>query len=143
LALSLYLDASVLVALFLDDPFSSQAEALFRSRPLAPIVSDFAAAEFASAAARRVRTGELAADSAHEAFADLDRWLLGGVQRFETTTADIFTAGGLVRRLAFPLRTPDAIHIALCQRSGADMATFDRRLGAAAVQLGLAVEPQP
>ena len=143
MALSVYLDASVLVGLFLEDPFSAQAEGLFRSGSAIPVVSDFAAAEFASAAARRVRTGEVAADAAREAFAELDSWLLGGVQRLETTSADIFAAAGFVRRLDLNLRTPDAIHIALSQRAEAVLATFDQRLSVAAERLGIAVEPAP
>jgi predicted nucleic acid-binding protein len=143
MALRVYLDTSVLVALLLDDPFSNQADDLFRSEDVTPIVSDFAAAEFASATARRVRTGELAAEGAREAFADLDRWLLGGVERIETTSADVFAAGGLIRRLDLNLRTPDAIHIAVCRRSDAVMTTFDRGLAVAAEALGLTVKPGP
>jgi len=64
------------------------------------------------------------------------------VERIETTSADVFAAGGFIRRLDLNLRTPDAIHIAVCQRSDSVLATFDRRLAAAAENLGLAVEPR-
>ncbi len=137
MALSIYLDASVLVALLLEDPFSARAEDLLRQEAKMPVVSDFAAAEFASAAARRVRTGELKADAAREAFADLDGWISGTAQRFETTSADVSMAAGFVRRLDLNLRTPDALHIALTLRSGSSLATFDDRLLASAQALGV------
>ncbi len=78
--------------------------------------------------ARRVRMGELAPGAAREAFADLDGWLLGGVQRVEMTSADVHAAGGFIRRLDLNLRTPDALHIALSSRCGASLATFDTRM---------------
>jgi uncharacterized protein len=37
-----------------------------------------------------------------------------------------------------PLRAPDAIHIAMAQRVGAALVTFDRRMAAAARALGIA-----
>jgi hypothetical protein len=40
-------------------------------------LSDFARAEFASAMARRVRTGEIAIADAKKAFGVLDAWPLG------------------------------------------------------------------
>ena len=102
-----------------------------------PVVSDFAAAEFASAVARRVRTGQLTQVAAREAFEDLDVWLSGEVHRLQISSADVAATGGFVRRLDLNLRTPDAIHIAMCRRAGATLATFDMRLGEAAQVLGL------
>jgi predicted nucleic acid-binding protein len=59
-----YLDASVLVALLTSDPLTARADAYLRANAPVLIVSDFAAAEFASAIARRVRTAEMRADEA-------------------------------------------------------------------------------
>lgn len=54
--MSVYLDANVLVALFFpDDPFGARAYALVRTNLPAVMVSDFAAAEFASVINREVR----------------------------------------------------------------------------------------
>jgi predicted nucleic acid-binding protein len=54
---NVYLDASVLVALFANDPFTQRADDFLRCKKPATTVSDFAKAEFASAIARRVGTG--------------------------------------------------------------------------------------
>jgi hypothetical protein len=48
---SLYFDASVLVALFVIDPLSARAEAFLSTHPEVSIISDFGAAEFSSAGA--------------------------------------------------------------------------------------------
>ena len=70
----IYLDASVLVALFLDDPFGERADHALREPGADLIVSDFAAAEFASSVARHVRMGEVTRQEAADAFSDFDLW---------------------------------------------------------------------
>jgi len=56
---SVYLGASVLVALLMVDALTARADAFFRANTPVLIVSDFTAIEFASAVARRVRTGAI------------------------------------------------------------------------------------
>jgi predicted nucleic acid-binding protein len=43
----------------------------------------------------------------------------------------------MLRRLDLNLRTPDAIHIAIAQRLGAELATFDVRMAESAEALGV------
>jgi uncharacterized protein len=132
-----YLDASVLVALFIQDALTPRADAFLRERTPLLTVSDFAAAECASAIARRVRTGRLTADEAREVFISLDAWVARATQRVETIPADVRAAEGYLRRLDLTLRTPDALNIAIAQRIGATLATFDKRMGASARALGM------
>ena len=134
-----YLDASVLVALLTDDPLTARADALFRTLAPVPIVSDFAAADFASALGRRVRTGEIAVAHARMAFADLDRWSEAVAERIDLGPGDVAAAAGFLRRLDITLRTPDALNIALCRRVSATLATFDDKMAAVASTLGLPV----
>ena len=136
-----YLDASVLVALFTDDALSGKADSLLRSMTAVVVVSDFAAAEFASAVAKKVRTGEMIGPEARAAFADFDAWRARSAALTETRTADITAAAGFLRRLDLSLRTPDAINIAIAQRLGAALATLDRRMANDAATLGV-VAPQ-
>ncbi|MEJ0024413.1 MAG: type II toxin-antitoxin system VapC family toxin [Rhizomicrobium sp.] len=137
--MSVYLDASVLVALFLDDPFSERADAALRGKGLSLVVSDLAGAEFSSAVARHVRMGELSATEAQQAFADFDRWCLSSTERSEAHPVDMRIAQSLVRSLLYTLRTPDALHIAVAQRLGAELATFDQRMADCARAVGLPV----
>ena len=139
--LSVYLDANVLVAFFATDPFSSRAVAFLQTQTPALVISDFAAAEFASAIARRVRMNELLRDQASRAFANFDIWLGQAATRIEVTSADVRAAAAMLRRLDLTLRTPDAINIAIAQRVGAELATFDARMAGNARALGVTLAP--
>jgi predicted nucleic acid-binding protein len=136
---SLYLDASVLVALFVIDPASARAAGFLASHPAIILVSDFGAAEFSSAVARRVRMRDLTREDALLAFEHFDAWTTRAAGRREITTADIGAADQTLRRLDVNLRTPDALHIAIAQRLDATLVTFDRGMAAAARALGMAV----
>jgi uncharacterized protein len=136
---SLYLDASVLVALFLIDPSSARAAAFLSAHPAIVIVSDIGAAEFSSAVARRVRTGDLTQDEGQLAFLHFDMWVARSASRRETTSGDIEAADRILRRLDVNLRTPDAIHIAAARRLAATLVTLDRGMAVAGRALGMAV----
>jgi uncharacterized protein len=136
---SLYLDASVVVALFVIDPTSARAEAFLSTNPVVFLISDFGAAEFASAVARRVRARDLTADEGRLAFSNFDAWVARSADRQETTTADIDAADRILRRLDVNLRTPDALHIAIARRIDATLVTFDRPMAESARALGMAV----
>ena len=135
----LYLDASVLVGLLVPDALSARADAMLRAQRPVLLVSDFAAAEFASALGRRVRVGELTPDKARTAFAGFDAWTAQKTRRVETMAADVRAAEAFLRRLDLTLRAPDAVHVAIAQRTDAALATFDERMAIAARALGLAV----
>ena len=137
--MNVYLDASVIVALLTPDLLSVRADAFFRAQRHLVIVSDFAAAEFASVVARRVRTRDITPKSARRSFASFDAWVARAAQRAETSTADVRVADAFLRRLDVTLRTPDAINIAIAQRIGATLVTFDEEMAAAARALGTPV----
>lgn len=136
-----YLDASVVVALLTNDPLTARAEAFLRANAPTLVVSDLARAEFTSVVARRVRTQELTTGEANAVFSTLDAWVASVAERVETTTADLNAAETYLRRLDLTLRTADAINIAIAQRVGATLATFDTKMARAATVLGLAVAP--
>lgn len=137
--MSVYLDASVLVAFFTDDHFTPRADAFLDRYEDVLIISDFAAAEFASVIARQVRTKEVSAAIARDAFSSFDSWTAGAAQRVEFGSVDVRTAEGFLRRLDLPLRTADAIHIAIARRIGASIVTYDKKMATAARALGTAV----
>lgn len=139
--MSVYADASLLVAVIVPDAFSARARSFVDGQRPTLLISDFGAAEFASALARRVRTRELTADQANEAFATFDAWAAFRGPRLEVTTTDVVRAESFIRRLDLNLRTPDALHIAIAQRHGAALATFDGRMADAAKALGLEIAP--
>jgi predicted nucleic acid-binding protein len=122
-----------------NDALTSRADSFLRSSDTVSIVSDFAAAEFASAIARRVRIRDLTRDQARATFSTFDAWIGQAVQWAETTTRDVALAAGLLRRLELTLRTPDALNIAIAERLGATLATFDKKMALSARRMGISV----
>ena len=74
------------------------------------------------------------------AFAVFDQFTARkAAQRVETCSADMKVAEGFLRGLNLPLRAPDALNIAIAQRIGASLLTFDVKMAASARALGLDV----
>jgi predicted nucleic acid-binding protein len=134
-----YLDASFIVALLTLEPSSSRAVSFSQQNPAPPVASDLAAAEFASAISRRVRMRELTRRQGQFALTTFDDWAAERVRWIEVAPVDIAVATGSLRRLDLSLRTADAIHVAVAQRLGATLVTFDQRMAAVARALGIAV----
>ena len=137
--MSVYLDASVLAALFTVDPFSERTDRFFRGLGAVAVVSDFGAVELASAISRHVRMRELTKDEAQQALSAFDLWAARMTSRVETLSLDVRAAEAYLRRLDLTLRTADALNIAIAQRLGAELATFDVRMADSARAIGLSV----
>jgi len=137
--LSVYADASLLVAVIAPDVFNERARTFISEKRPTLLISDFAAAEFASVLARRVRKRELVADDARKAFAAFDDWAAQRGRRLETTSSDVARADTFLRRLDVPLQTPDALNLAIAERYDAALATFDVQMASAARAFGLEV----
>ncbi len=135
--MNVYLDASVLVALFTNDPFTNRVDSYLRAETPSLLISDFAGTEMASAIARRVRTTELTTEEADDVFIAFDEWPVRLDSWVETTPADIAMATTLVRRLDLGLRAPDALNIAIAQRVGSALWTFDQKMAEGARTLGM------
>jgi predicted nucleic acid-binding protein len=138
-AVSVYFDVNVVVALFAVDPLNERAEraaAAIRDRAS---ISEFAATEFSSVIATRVRTRDLGAHDARNAYTNFDNWCALHAERVEVRNADVVAATTLVRRLDLSLRAPDALHLGIVRRIGARLLTFDKTMAVAARSLGIAV----
>lgn len=55
----------------------------------------------------------------------------------DTTTADVIAAAGCLRRLDLPLRTADAVNIAIARRISTTLMTFHEKMAASAKALGI------
>jgi len=137
--LSIYLDSSVVVPLFLPDAFAARAEAFLLSGPVGLVVSDFVSAEFASIVGIRVRVKMLKTSDARAALSNFDSWSSQKTRAAETAASDVRSANIMLRRLDLTLRAPDAINLAIAQRLNANLATFDIKMGACARTLGMPV----
>ena len=137
--MSVYLDTSVIVALFVVDPLNDRAETAMRGPHGQVIVSDLSGAEFASVIAQRVRTRDLSSSEARAAFENFDYWCSRYAQPVSMEGIDVSRAAALLRRLDLPLRTPDAFHVAMTRRIGCPLLTFDRSMANVARTLGTEV----
>ncbi len=137
--MSFYLDTNILVALLTPEPLSGRAQDFMRNNLERLIVSDFAAAEFVSAIARRVRTREATIEDARRDLADFEVWAARSTERTDLNAGDVGAATAYLRRLDLTLLTPDALHIAIARRLDATLVTFDHGMAAAARALGMAV----
>ncbi len=137
--MSLYLDASVLLPTLVDEGSSEAVDALMERLDSAPVVSDFAVGEVASALSRLVRMRHLDASDVRARLSDFDAWRATDSAPQDVEPADIRLAAVFVRRLELGLRMPDAVHAALCRRLGHTLVTLDVRLAGAASALGIEI----
>jgi predicted nucleic acid-binding protein len=134
---NVYFDASVIVSFVINDALSPRVDAYINSVSPIAVVSDFAAAEVASALNLRVRAGTMDQDGARAALGRLDLWRAQAAASCQLTSTDILVADAFLRRLDLPLRAPDAIHLAIAQRLDIAIATGDLRMKDCAVRLGI------
>jgi predicted nucleic acid-binding protein len=135
--LSLCLDASVLVPLFVAESRSNDAHDGLKGQDL--FISDLAAVEFSAAIARRVRIGDLTALEAASLYATFDAWSTKAANPARVESGDMAAALALARRLELSLRMPDAANLAIAQRLAAKVFTFDTKMAAAGAAIGLDV----
>jgi len=141
--MSVYLDASVLVATLVREP-SSAAVGAFVTHNEGPLgVSDFAAAEVASALYRLVRTHVIVQHDAEARLSDFDTWRGLRADQIDIEPSDARLANTYVRRFDLLLRAPNALHAAICRRLNLTLVTLDQRLAKAARELGIDVIVPP
>jgi uncharacterized protein len=136
--MSAYLDASVIVPLFIADAFSQQADALIAQESVITI-ADWAVVEVSSVIARQKRIGAIDTQTAQWVLSQFDSWRTRAVSRAETLSTDMALATEFVRKFDLGLRGPDALHLAIANRLGMKLLTFDTRMKSAAIALGLDV----
>lgn len=136
----IYLDTSVVVPLYWSEALSDTVEELLVNEPELGL-SDLTRVEFGSAIARRVRMGEISRESAGEiieqfqAHTDAELYTLIEVEPIHYRIAREWIGG-----LETPLRTLDALHLAIAYSRGIPLVTADAGLANSAGVLGVAVQ---
>jgi uncharacterized protein len=138
--LSAYLDTSVLLPTLIAEPSTKAVYDYLGAVHQELLISDFAAAEVASALSRLIRMGLLTGVDASARLADFDAWRAAMSILVDIPAADARLAYIYVRRFELGLRAPDALHLAITRRLDATLVTLDGRLATAARELGVAVE---
>jgi predicted nucleic acid-binding protein len=137
--LKVYLDTSLVVALFTPEIFSERAEAWsMRQGGAGLAASAWVSTEMASALSAKVRGGFLTLE---QRVAVAREWRL-----FRQGLTDLAVEDGMFRaaelwaeRHELALRAGDALHLAIAAAHGCTLATLDRRMIKAAGELGVPV----
>ncbi len=135
----MYVDTSVLAAYYCPEALSEQAEALLLAMDR-PAISRLTEVELASAVSRKVRMGELSRNDGN----GILRLFRSHVNDHAYTTLSVTSehyaeAEKWIAQFAVPLRTLDALHLAVASASRLSILTADRRLADAADEFGIAV----
>lgn len=134
-----YLDTSVVVAAITREPRTADAQRLLDEPDITFVISDWTLTEVASGLAIKVRHGSLAERDhalAARTFARLDSEALS---REPVLSSDFARAATLAGRPDLALRAGDALHLAVAERVGGALCTFDVSMARAAARLGVHV----
>jgi len=135
----MYFDTSLVVSYYCPEALSGAAERMLRTDPR-PTVSDLVEVEFFSALAQKARGRELpSADAMRAGEQFLEHLGAGFYTRIAVQRRHYERARGALARWNLPLRTLDALHLAIADVEGLRLATADRDLARSARRLGLSV----
>lgn len=135
-----YLDASVLLPTLVAEPSTEVVYEFLGAIDRELLISDFAAAEVASALSRLVRMALLTVADAAARLADFEAWRATMSMSVDIQASDARLAYIYVQRFELGLRAPDALHLAIARRLGVALVTLDRRLAGAGRELGVVIE---
>lgn len=135
--MTVYLDASVAVSLFVSDAHSDRARA-WLARADATVVSRWTIAEFSSALSRLRKMAVIDGSEHQAAELAFDTWITLLGPPVAITEDDLIEARYLCRENA-SIRTPDALHLGVVRRMGLELATFDREQAETAKRYGVVV----
>jgi hypothetical protein len=137
--LILYLDTSVLIAVFTPEAESGRVEAWMRGQAREQfVVSDWVVTEFSAALSVKLRRGHIALSHQVATLARFSEFCTDNTPVLPVSPAHFHAAAGFADRYAIGLRAGDALHLAIAAQHGASLCTLDRRLGEAGPQLGIA-----
>ncbi len=136
--MTVYLDASVLVSLLVDDSNTAVARRLNERAPLIAL-SDWTTVECSSALARLTRMNRLTPQERDEIEDALDQWTSRVSRVIAVIPQDFGVGRRFVRQGDSGLRGSDALHLAIAARERLEIATFDLVLARAAAEVGVAV----
>jgi len=137
-----YLDSCVLLSLFLGDNGFDASETWLLSRDGTELwISHWVLLEFAGVVAKCVRRGQLTAERAQWIESEFECFRQERLRLLEPRGSDFLQARQWLQQSQdLPLRSGDALHIALCQRLKSCLVSFDQAMCAAAAHHRVTVE---
>ena len=133
-----YFDSSVLVAYYTEEERTADAASIVESAELA-VISDLCIAELNVVVRRKQREGFLSEEAAAAVFELFDEHVRDIYVRVALDDGHLEATRQLPVEAETPLRTLDALHLAVAVDVGGAMATFDDRLAQAGRSLEVEV----
>jgi predicted nucleic acid-binding protein len=134
-----YLDTSMLAAYYCPEPLSEKAEKIIMGAKL-PCISSLTEIELASAISRKIREKNLSPEDGNRIFNQFQTHLKETLYRLISVEDRHYqTAKNWILRFAVPLKTLDAIHLAIAAESDLALLTADRRQVVSAKYFGIKV----
>ena len=134
----MYLDTSVLGALYIPETLSAAAASAVGTAP--PAISALTEVEFASVVARRLRERTMSEADGARVLRTFDAHVAERRYRRLHVAAETFVeAAKLLRSRQAPLSTLDALHLVIASSNRESLCTADKQLARAAARLGAKV----
>ena len=133
-----YLDTSVVVSFFIREVHTAAVrDWLMQDIKADNIISEWTITEFHSALSLKLRTGQISSEIKLEAEEFLGQSLKTIFKVISVSSIDFARAAELASKPELWLRAGDALNLAIAEREGAILSTVDKRLFAAAGQVGI------
>jgi predicted nucleic acid-binding protein len=136
----IYVDSSLLAAYYCPEPLSAKAERIIRSETR-PALSDLTEVELFSAVSRKTRSRELSRNDAERITAQFLAHLESGLYtRLALDRRHYQLARDWLSQFSTPLRSLDALHLAVAASDGLQLVTSDDGLARSGKRLGVSVQ---
>ena len=133
----IYVDTSVLAAYYCPEQLSKKAERVLRTI-VQPAISALTEVELNSAIARKIRENQLSKKDGKKIIATFRSHTAKALYRLLPLEADHYQiAGNWIAEFSTPLKTLDALHLAVASQAGLTLLTSDQQLSKAAEHFGV------
>jgi predicted nucleic acid-binding protein len=134
----IYLDTSAIVPYYVPEKLSDVVEQLLQKQEDKPIISQLVEVELFSALSRRVRMGEVSQNDARRITELFENHLNESLYRLVLLKNQHYRlARDWIFRFDLPLRTLDALHLAVYSINNFSLVTADDKLAQSATILGI------
>ena len=136
-----FLDTSILIAALISEESSDRiGNCLVQSEPGTLHISGWTLTEVSSALALKVRMNTLSLDQRADAHSRFVQLVEQSLTLVEVTDTHFETAARFCDNASLNIRAGDALHLAIAGAHGMTLATLDRSMAEAGLQLGIATQ---